>query len=355
MENVLDIFKNDAFSQANLREIPMSDDFTPGAIGAMNLFTPRPINTEVVIIYMEAGQLHLIPATDRGAPEIMATRKTGEFFGLRTSRLAKTDSVRAAEMLNLANSAFPLSQRMRDAGTLVRDRMNQLRKDMEATRELHRLGAVQGKVIDADGTRVLFDFFTAFGISQPAYVDIAFDDIGEEDLAFEFQENFYVPMYRAMQIRQGGVMVPTGFTVAAFVGDTFWNKLIRHPAVREIWKAQQVGRSIAMAANPLATPPLWTSIEFAGVEWIHYMGAISGPLKIATDEARFFPRGAPDTYEVYFSPGETLSSVTGNGQEEYPIVRVDPRTDPEFIDISLRTYPLYGCLNPGVLLRGRAV
>jgi hypothetical protein len=352
MELTLDIFRNDAFSQANLRLIPQSDDFTPGAIGAMNLFTPRFINTTVVLIYMEHGQLHLIPATDRGAPEIMATRKTGEFFALETARLAKTDSVRAAEMLNIANPAFPMLQRLRDAGVLVRDRFAQLRKDMEATRELHRLGAVQGKVIDADGTRVLFDFYTAFGISQPAYVDVDFDGLGEEDLAFEFQENFATPMYRAMQVRQGGIMVPQ-FRIGAFVGDGWWNKLIRHPALREIWKSQQVGRTIAMNVNPLATPPRWTSIEFAGVEWIHYMGAVSGPLRIADDEARFFPIGAPDTFEVYFSPGETLSSVQGLGQEAYSILRIDPRDDPEFIDISERSYPLYATLNPGVLLRGR--
>ena len=48
------------------------------------------------------------------------------------------------------------------ANRLARKQAN-LRRDIEATLEYHRVGAVKGQVLDADGSTVLFDSFAAFG------------------------------------------------------------------------------------------------------------------------------------------------------------------------------------------------
>lgn len=353
MERTLDIFKNDAFSQARLRTVLPSMPFTPGAIGKMGLFTPRPIDTEFVIIYTENGFVRLIPVTDRAAPDIMAERTKGEFRVLRTRRHSKVDTVRASEMLGITDAAFPLSIRMVRGADLVARRMGQLRTDMAATKELGYLGALQGKWIDADGVTVIADFFAEFGVTIPVMVDVDFSALTEEEIAIFFMETFLMPMVRTLQTRNGGIQNANAVTVGALVGDLWWGRMMRHAGFREIWKAQQQGRAIAMAANPLATPPVWTEIEFGGVRWIHYMGAISGPLRIANDEARFFPLGAPDVFEEYLAPGETLSQVGELGRDEYPMIRVDPRDDPEFMGLYLRRYPLPACIYPKALMRAR--
>lgn len=353
MELTLDVFKNDAFSQARLRTVLPTIPYTPGVISQMNLFNSQPIDTETVLIYMENGQVHIIPTTDRGAPDIFATRTQSELRAVKTLRISKTDTVRASEIQNIANPAFPMQQRLLDAGMLVQKRLAQLRRDMVATKELHQLGAVQGKLVDADGVTVKVDFFQQFGVTEPAIVDIDFVGLSEDEFAMALQADFYIPTYRVLQTRNGGVGILPPFTLGALVGDAFWAKLLSHPGVRKRWEAQEIGRAIAFAANPLATPPLWDSIDFANVRWTHYMGAVSGPLQIPSDEAVLFPIGAPDVFDVYWSPGETLASVNTLGQEEYPIIRIDPRADPEFIDITLRSYPLYACIFPAALSKAR--
>lgn len=355
MERTLDIFRNDAFSQATLRTRVLGTmPWQPTALERMNLFgTPIGIETDIVLIYEEAGRITLIPATGRGSPRPQADRRTGAFKAVQTLRLTKEDHVQAAELnANITNLAFPLQNRMVSAAELVTDRMAQLRRDMQATKSLHMLGAVQGKILDADGTTVIVNFFDMMGIAEPTPVEIDFDATAEKDLAANIQQDFYVPAVRTIQTRNGGNFGDgTGIQLAGFAGDNFWQKIIRHDAVRKIWEAQQVGRSIAMAANPLATPPIWDSIDLGNVRWFHFMGALTGPLRIPTDEAIIFPMNATDVFEQYQSPGETLSTATGKGQELYPLIRVDPRDDPEFIDIILSSYPLYACIYPQILQR----
>lgn len=351
MDRTLDIFKDDAFSQARLRTVLPNVPWTPTSLEKMNLFTPHYIDTEIVLIYVENGMIRLIPWSERGGPDAQAERTKGEFRAVKTGRLSKMDTVKASELLAITDLAFPLQSRMLKATNLVNKRMGQLRTDMSATKLLHMLGAVQGKQFEADGVTVKVDFFALLGIAEPAPIEIDFDNVLEDDLAADIQADFYVPAVRSLQTRAGGMGDAQGVQLAGFVGDNFWQKIIRHPAVREIWKAQQQGRAIAMALNPLATPPIWESIELGNVRWFHFMGAVSGPLRVPDDEAIIFPMNAPDVFDAYYSPGETLSQVQGDGQELYPMIRVDPRDDPEFIEIYLRCYPLFACIYPQVLQR----
>ena len=43
------------------------------------------------------------------------------------------------------------------------DKMQQLKDNLTATMEFHRLGAIKGVVLDANGTTVLHDIFNTFG------------------------------------------------------------------------------------------------------------------------------------------------------------------------------------------------
>src|SRR3546814_2926395 len=64
------------------------------------------------------------------------------------------------------------SIRLANAQQKTVERVAQLKQDMEATKELHRLSALQGKLLDADGTTVLMDYFAEYGISTPATVNV---------------------------------------------------------------------------------------------------------------------------------------------------------------------------------------
>lgn len=352
MELSLDIFKNDAFSVQSLQRVVDNTPYIPQEIGQMGLFAPKPILTKQVLLYEEDGSVTIIPVTERGAPDVQQVRDQGRLRALETLRLSKKDTVRAGELFGVANTALSQDIRLRNAQNLVASRTQRLKSDMEATKELHRLCALQGKLntVRADGTPYTINFFTEYGIAEPTPITIDFANTAEDDLAMDIQEDFLQPMILSLQNRAS-----LGVRIGALCGDGFWSKLMRHPAVREIWKAQQVGRAIAMQQNPLASPNLWDRIWYAGIEWIHFRGSTNNEIAVPTNQAVMFPIGAQDVFNVYWSPGETLLDVNQEGRPEYLYVQPDWRDAmPEFVDIVLRSYPLYACIYPKCLMRAVA-
>jgi hypothetical protein len=62
--------------------------------------------------------------------------------------------------------------------TLVDDRLADLRAMHEVTLEYHRAGAVQGKILDADGSTI-YNLFNEFGLAQQTQ-DIALSSAGTD-------------------------------------------------------------------------------------------------------------------------------------------------------------------------------
>lgn len=350
METVLDIFRNDAFSYTSLQRVVDNAPFVPQALGDMAIFDPKPIDTVEVLIYEKDGGFAIIPITERGAPDIQQLRRQGRLYGLVTVRLSKKDTLYAGELQGFANMALPESLQLRNAAQEVADRTSQLRTDMEATKEYHRLAALQGKLLDADGS-VVFDFFDVFGVAQAPVINTDFTspDLGEDEAMMYFQENIFLPIAKVLEKR----WMPNS-SVGALVGDDYWGKLMRNKAFREIYKLEQQGRVLARAANPLAAPNAWTTVDFGGVRWMNYRGSSGGEISIPSDEAKFFPIGAKDVFNVYWGPGETLADVNKKGRPEYLYIEPDKRQQlADHVDIVLRSYPLYACIFPKALLRSK--
>src|SRR3546814_17242476 len=135
----------------------------------MQIFQPKPIETEGVLLYEQDGGDKLLPATERGAPWIQQIRSQGRIRALSTVALRKQDTLRAGELMGVASVALPESIRLANAQQQTVERVAQLKQDMEATKELHRLSAFQGKPLDADGPTDLMDYFAEYGISTPAH------------------------------------------------------------------------------------------------------------------------------------------------------------------------------------------
>src|SRR3546814_1263415 len=88
-----------------------SSDLTPHALGRMQIFEPKPIETEEVLLYEQDGGYKLIPATERGAPWIQQIRRQGRIRALSTVALRKQDTLRAGELMGVASVALPESIR----------------------------------------------------------------------------------------------------------------------------------------------------------------------------------------------------------------------------------------------------
>lgn len=351
MDLSLDILRNDTFSYVNLQRVAGQTTYVPQTLGRMGLFTPQPIIGSIVHLYEEDNVIRLVPTSERGTPDIRQLRDVGRLRALKTTRLAQVDSVNAEELLGMANTSLPETIRVRNAINVLTRRTTKMKSNLEMTKELHRFGAIQGKVLDADGTTVIADFFDTFGLSQPALIDIDFPNIPEEQLLQFFQDTFLRPSLIALQ--DGGRATP-GMYYAAMVGDGFWAKLMTHPGFRKIYELQMQAQAVARATNPLVVPNMWMEVDFAGIRWINYQGTRNNAIAIPFNEARFFPVGASDVFNVYWGSGETLNDVLIEGKPEYLYIQPDTRDQmPAFMDAYLRSYPLYACIFPKALMRAR--
>jgi hypothetical protein len=101
-----------------------------------------------------------------------------------------------------------------------------LQSNMEFTFEHMRLAAIQGLLIDADGS-TLFDWFAEFGITAASELAFDLNHASPVDGALRIQCNKVV---RAMARASQGAFT-TQTVVMGMCGDDFWDALVTHPDV----------------------------------------------------------------------------------------------------------------------------
>lgn len=353
MEEILSIFRNDAFSATTLDRLAPNIPYVPQALGALNLFENRPIRTQTVEVFVQNGVIQMVPTSERGSPEPLPTRGAGEIRTLRTYRLAQRDRVQAAEMQDLIRLPFGSPAMLAGVMQEVADRSSQMRQNNEYTLENHRLGALQGKIMDADGVTVVRNFWTEFGVAEPAEIFFDFATIAAGALVEFITANVIRPMIRAL-----GGRANAATRIYALVGDAFWAKLIGHVDVRATymnWEAAAALRATSFGGADVGRGNAWGQFNFGGVTWINYMGTLNNEIAIGSEKARFFPVGARDVFRTYWAPGERIRDINTPGQLAYLIIQPDPREQmQEYVDIFFRNYPLFACIFPQGLLKGRS-
>lgn len=332
----MDVFKSDAFSMMSLLEAIENTDHKPQFLGSLGLFTPKPQRTRVVAIESRDNTLALIQTSPIGAPPAVRSADKRTVRNFNTVRLAKHSRIMADEVQGIR--AFGAETELMQVQTEVARRLQQIQDDMELTWEHHRLGAVQGIVLDADGS-TLVNFFTEFDVVQPTEVEIGFAALTAGTLRPKIESEITRPLIRAAR----GAFLPSS-TIMALCGDDFFDALVNHAEVRETFLNHE-------AAAALREPTAFTQFRYAGVTWVNYRGTDDGTtVAIATDEAKFFPVGAPGVFQVAWAPAEFMDAVNMPGRPIVPLTIPD-RDRNAWVDVEAYSYPLFVCTRPLTLRR----
>ncbi len=334
----MDIFKGRAFHAISLTEAINGAPYLPTFLGSQNIFTPKPVRTTTVAIEKKDGVLTLIQTSERGAPPAVADITRRDIRDFRTVRIAKQDTLMADEIQDIR--AFGSESELASVQAEVAARMKSLNDDIELTFEHMRLGAIQGVVLDADGS-VIRNWFDEWGISAPAEIDFALDDPTTD------VRTLCHKVTRAMAKAGGGAFVPGVTSVHALCGDDFFDLLIKHPSVRETWLNQQ-------ASADLRENIAFGSFNFGGITFHNYRGTDDGS-KIAIDptKAKFYPVNAPGVFQVAQSPAETFDFVNTPGQRVYAWTVPDKDRN-AWVQMEVYAYPLFICTRPAMLLSAKA-
>ncbi len=329
-----DIFTPDMFSTVALTAAINQQPFLPGRIGEMKLFQEAGVPTTSVVVEKNQGVISLVAASPRGAPG--QTGKDDKRSGhsiiiphLKQSESLYADSVQGVRAFGQANQLKTVE--------MARDqKLERMARNLDFTLEYHRLGAIQGIVLDSDGATTLLNCFTAFGEAEAAEVDF---DLDNASPAKGIVRKKCDAITRAVATALGGAPF-TG--IWAPCGDTFWDELIAHSETRETYLNQA-------QAQELRTGTAYQTFNYGGILFENYRGY--GSVAIGATKCRFVPLGVPDLFITRFGPADYMSTVNTIGLPRY--AQAEPMKMDRGLELEAQTNPISICTRPSVLQRAK--
>jgi hypothetical protein len=324
---LLNVFQDDAFSFTELVKGINKIPYTPTKIGAMGLFDEQGIYTLSVAIEMKDGVLTLVPTAPRGSGGPAKNDQKRTLRDFRPVHLPQRVAVTADEVLGIR--VFGSQTETEAAQALLDRKMAIARRDLDLTHEWQRMGAIKGQVLDADGSTVLYDYFTEFGVSQQT-LDFALDVDATK------VRSKCTTLERMVEDTLGGVQM-SGITVLC--SKEFFDALVDHPAVVDTFKYTD--------GAPLRNNQRM-SFEFGGCMFTEYRGSVGGTRFIAANKAYAIPMGVPDLFCSFFAPADYMDTVGTMGLPFY--MKSKMMDFDRGVEWEVQSNPLHICTRPDAII-----
>lgn len=291
------IFDKDIFTLAALTAAINEVAYQPRRLGDLGVFQSEGISTTSMVIEKSGHQLGLVESKERGAPGnvVGGSKRTGVSFAC--AHLPTTATILADEVQNVR--AFGTEDQEQAVQSVVNARLAKMAQRIDVTHEYHRIGAVKGKVMDADGTTVLVDLFQAFGITQKTLamgLDTATPDVQGKCL----------DILELIEAGLGDLFFSGGRVLC---GKAFWKKLVTHKEVKTAYERFQDGARLR--------DDLREELPFGGLIFERYRGNVAGQPFIADNEAYAMPMGVDELFITRFGPADYMDAVNTLGLPLY--------------------------------------
>ena len=334
---MLDIFKQNAFSVISLTDAINKRPFIPGRAGQVIGWNEQGVATTTIAVEQVEGVLSLLNPSPRGAPGETVGKDKRTIRDLRVPHYQIDDAVYAEEVQGVR--AFGSESMVQTVRSLVDQRLAdhvQLRHD--PTLEYQRIGAIKGVIVNGDGS-TLYDLFSEFGVTQETEIDFDLDAASPASGALRKK---CTDVVRKVSANMGGT--PFG-AIHAFCGDAFWDDLIAHTEVRATYLNQ------AEAAQ-LRGNAAYEVLDYGGIRFENYRGAVGATSFIHTDKCHFFPVGVAGLFRTVYAPADYVETVNTIGLPRYAKQAVDLEFG-RWVKLHTQSNPLPICTRPKVLLKGK--
>lgn len=334
----LNVFDQDGFGLHSLTDAINKAPYQPMRIGELKLFNERGMRTTSLDVEEQSGRLTLIQTSERGgvAKDALGQNKRT----LRTFKayhLERDAKVYAEEVQNVR--AFGTEGDLQAVQDLVNERLAELKQMHEVTLEFHRINAIRGVLLDADGS-TLKNLFTEFGVTQQT-AGLAFSSSSTN-----VREGL-VAAKRLAEAELGGLVVTSW---RAFCSPEWFDAFTAHAKVRDTYAAQE-GQSLRR--------DLRSGFRFADIDFEEYRGSVTRPDSVNGGTATFIDAdcaylvpmvsAATPMFVTRFAPADYEETVNTIGLPYYAKNVPDPSGLNKFRQINTQSNPI--CLN----LRPRAV
>lgn len=328
---MLDVFKADAFSVNSLADAVDLLPYVPSRLEELGLFRPKPVTTTSVMVEEREGNISLVPVSARGTRGTTEKKRKRNVRSFAIQHLNQHDQLLADDVQNVR--AFGKETDLELASAAVNDKLEILKQNLNATKEFHRIGAINGVLLDADGTTVIFDYFDEFGIVETS-VNFDFANANAN------LKQTCVELARIMRNKLGGTPYQG---IHAICGDAWFDALVSHPSVERAYERWLDGQF-------LRTSQLRTGFEFGEITFENYRGQVGDVTYMPTETARFFPVGTPGLFSVAYAPADYMETVNTRGRQFY--AKQERLPFDTGVLLELQSNPLFYPTRPGCLLKG---
>ncbi|NYT80883.1 major capsid protein [Alcaligenaceae bacterium] len=324
--NLQDLFTITSLTAA-INKLPA----VPGKVAALGIFDEKGVTTTSVTIDEYEGRLILVPNISRDADPSQSKPGTRRRRTFETLHLPLSRPLLPGQIQGVAG--FGSEAPIQNQAAIINDHLQELKNSIEATREYQRVGALRGKLLDADG-KLIEDLYAAFGVTQKKS-NIALSVAGTDVRAGCMEAK------RHAEKKLNGVAV-TGF--AAFVGPDFFDAFTGHANVQKAFANWQ-------EAQDRIGGDVRNGFTFGGITFMEYDVTISGQRFIPTDIAQVFPI-AKGVFRTFNAPANYNETVNTLGQPFY--AKAEERRMGKGWDVEAQANPLCMCMYPEALVELKA-
>lgn len=274
--------------------VPMSEAINrlpanPTIIRSLGIFKPEFLTTTSVSVVSKSGVLTLVGSKPRGTPGEPVNSKPKGAQSFEMLHLPKNDVVRADDVQNV--KSFGSGSKAETVAEKVNDKLADMKSDIEYTREHLMLGAIKGKILDADGSP-LIDIYDRFGLTrQKINWNLSSDAANVGKLIDD--------TITKLVKKRGGESVDGWYVLCS---PEFMQAVIYHKTLVALYERYQDG-ALYRDAN--------TNVGFKhkNLDFIQYNHDFESGLKIEAGEAEIIPKGTRQTFREYFAPADMSATV----------------------------------------------
>lgn len=325
---MLDVFSDDLFGVVSLTTAINKLPFKPNRLGQLGIFKKGGITTTSVVVEEKHGRLALIPNVGRGADTTVMGGTPRQARSFLCTHLPQASMVYADDVQNMR--AFGSETTTETVAKLVNDKLTVLRQNTEATHEYHRVGAIHGILLDADGTTPIYNWFTEFGIV-------------ENTLALDWDNANGVKLAAATIIRavEDALGVTPYDHIHVMCGDQFFDGLTVKTETKDAYNRWREGEFLRSAQ-------VRKDFAYAGVIWENYRGKVGDVDFFDDNQGRGFPVGAADIFSEHYAPANYVETVNTMGKAVY--AKQERLKFDIGIELQAQSNPMIMCNRPGVLV-----
>ena len=334
----LDVFAGDSFNMVSLTTAMNKLPYKPARLGEMKLFEKSGMVTTTALIEEQNGRLILVPNQARGVLGNVIGGTVRKARAFNVTNLPLSGEVMADDVQNIR--AFGSETEIQALSDLVNDKLQTMRQSIEYTHEWHRIGAIKGKLLDADGSTQIYDWFAEFGITP------ATDALDFTANTSSAVKKLASRIIRVIQDNLGMAMYDH---IHVMCGSTLFDNIVNAAETKNAYDRWQNGQM-------LRDSQVRQEFEYAGVVWEEYRGryitsagAGTATPFIPVAEGYAFVVGASDVFAEKYAPAPFAETVNTKGKAVY--VKQQPKDFNLGVDLLAISCPLIYCSRPSSLVK----